>query len=205
MRKVEEHANWHMKARLLKYNEDIDSFAHRTTWWAKSLRRLSTIWLISFLAVALYDQTVGRLERKFHALFTPYEVIEMEGNCLLNTGINEIWDLVTGVVSGAEHIFDNTAAKIGVGDSTDEEDATETGLQAPTNKCHKAMEGGYPTSLTQKATFKASFGSGDANYAWNEWVVQHTNDAGVALNRKVESLGTKSTGTWTLEVDITLS
>ena len=26
----------------------------------------------------------------------PYEVIEREGNCLLNTGINEIWELICG-------------------------------------------------------------------------------------------------------------
>ena len=198
--------NWHMKARLLKYHEDIDSFAHRTTWWAKSLRRLSTIWLISFLAVALYDQTVGRLERKFHALFTPYEVIEMEGNCLLNTGIDKIWDLVTGVVSGADHIYDgptgNDKAQIGVGDSATAAQATDTDLIGTAT--YKTMETGYPTSENQKATFKSSFGSGDANYAWNEWVVKQVT-SGDCLNRKVESLGTKSTGTWTLEVDITLS
>ncbi|MBA7700446.1 hypothetical protein ES703_109160 [subsurface metagenome] len=175
MVQAKEHATWNCKARLLKYKEDITPFAKD-----------------------------GR-EAEFHKLFKPFEVIEMEGNCLLNTGINEMWDLITGVVSGAEHIFDITSAKIGVGDSADEEDATESGLQAATNKCHKGMESGYPTSLTQKATFKASFGSADANYAWNEWVVQHTGDAGIALNRKVEPLGTKSTGTWTLEVDITLS
>ena len=193
-----------MKARLLKYHEDIDSFAHRQTRWAKCLRFLTTICLISILASFLYDQTVGRMERKFHALFKPYEVIEMEHNCLLNSGIDKIWDLVTGVVSGAGHIYDNAAAQIGVGDSTDAEDPTETDLQAATNKTYKAMEGGYPTSTTQKATFKSSFGTGDANYAWEEWVVKQATSA-VCLNRKVESLGTKSTGTWTLEVDITLS
>lgn len=142
----------------------------------------------------------------FLANTKPYEVIEMEGNCLLNTGINELWDIVTGVVSGVDHIFTVSAAyvTIGVGDSTDEEDATETDLQAATNKTYKGMETGYPTSLTQKVTFKSSFGSGDANYAWQEWVVKHATSA-ICLNRKVESLGTKSTGTWTLEVDITLS
>jgi len=140
----------------------------------------------------------------FLANTKPYEVIEGEHNCLLNTGIDKIWDLVTGVVSGTDHIYDNAKAQIGVGDSTDAEDPTETDLQAPTNKCYKAMEGGYPTSTTQKVTFKSSFGSSDANYAWQEWVVKQVTSA-VCLNRKVESLGTKSTGTWTLEVDITLS
>ena len=66
------------------------------------------------------------------------------------------------------------------------------------------METGYPTSTTQKATFKSSFGSDDANYAWEEWVVKQATST-ICLNRKVESLGVKTTGTWTLEISITLS
>lgn len=143
-------------------------------------------------------------EDEFHRLFTPYEVKEGEENCLLNSGIDEIWDLVTGAVSGANHIFDNAAAKIGVGDSNTAANATQTDLQAATNKTYKGMESGYPTSTSQKVTFKASFGSTEANYAWEEWVVKHSTSA-ICLNRKVESLGTKSTGTWTLEVEISLS
>lgn len=143
-------------------------------------------------------------ETEFHELFTPYEVIEGEGNCLLNSGIDEIWDLVTGVSSGADHIFDNAHAQIGVGDSDTAADATQTDLQAASNKTYKGMESSYPTSTSQKATFKASFGDSEANYAWNEWVVKQSTSA-ICLNRKVENLGTKSSGTWTLEVDITLS
>jgi hypothetical protein len=66
------------------------------------------------------------------------------------------------------------------------------------------MESGYPTSTSQKATFKASFGDTEANYTWNEWVVKQ-GASGKCLNRKVDALGTKSSGTWTLEVSITLS
>jgi len=163
-------------------------------------------WLCQY-RLSKYHQDIesyrGR-EGKFHQLFKPYEVIEGEGNCLLNTGIDEMWDLITGAVSGADHIFDNAAAQIGVGDSSTAADATQTDLQAATNKTYKGMETGYPTSISQKATFKASFGSTDANYAWNEWVVKQST-SGKCLNRKVESLGTKSSGTWTLEVSITLS
>lgn len=143
-------------------------------------------------------------EPAFHDRFKPYEVIEGEGNCLLNTGIDEMWDLITGVVSGVDHIFDNTAAQIGVGDSTTAADASQTDLQAATNKTYKGMETGYPTSSSQKTTFKASFGASEANYVWNEWVVKQAT-SGKCLNRKVDSLGTKSSGTWTLEVSITLS
>ncbi len=160
-------------------------------------------WLCRF-RLSKYQEDIepyrGR-EDNFHRLFSPVEVIEGEGNCLLNSGIDEMWNLVTG--DSANH-FTNAAAQIGVGDSNTAATATQTDLQAATNKTYKGMESGYPTSTTQKATFKASFGSGDANYAWNEWVVKQSSSA-VCLNRKVESLGTKSGGTWTLEVNITLS
>jgi hypothetical protein len=140
-------------------------------------------------------------EEEFHRRYKPYEVREGEGNCLLNSGIDEMWDLVTG--AAANH-FDNTNAQVGVGDSTTAADPSQTDLQAATNKTYKGMESGYPTSTSQKATFKSSFGEDDANYAWNEWVIKQSASA-KCLNRKVESLGTKSGGTWTLEVYITLS
>ena len=143
-------------------------------------------------------------EDEFFRLFRPYEVIEGQGNCLLNTGIDEMWDLITGVVSGADHIYDNSHAQIGVGDSDTAADPAQTDLQAATNKTYKGMEPGYPTSTSQKVTFRSSFGSSEANYTWNEWVVKQ-NTSAICLNRKVDSLGTKTSGTWTLEVTVTLS
>lgn len=172
MVQTKEQANWHMHSRLEKREGDINAFKTPE-------ERLA-----------------------FLANTKPYEVIEQEGNCLLNTGIDEIWDLVTGVYNAtiANRCFDNTNAKIGVGDSTTTAAATQTDLQAATNKLYKAMESGFPTSTTQKSTFKSSFGSAEANWTWNEWVVKSTSatPTNICLNRKVESLGTKSTGTWTL-------
>jgi hypothetical protein len=140
-------------------------------------------------------------EDEFHRLFRPCEVQEGEGNCLLNTGIDEMWDLIAG--DSSNH-FNNAGAQIGVGDSSTAASPSQTDLQAASNKTYKAMESGYPTTSSQKVTFKSSFGDSDANYAWNEWVVKQAT-SGKCLNRKVESLGTKSGGTWTLEVSITLS
>ncbi|OGO23780.1 MAG: hypothetical protein A2144_08955 [Chloroflexi bacterium RBG_16_50_9] len=140
-------------------------------------------------------------ENEFHRLFRPYETREGEGNCLLNTGIDEMWDLIAG--DSANH-FNNASAQIGVGDSSTAASPSQTDLQAASNKTYKGMESGYPTSTTQKATFKSSFGASDANYVWNEWVVKQATSA-KCLNRKVDSMGTKSGGTWTLEVSITLS
>jgi beta-glucanase (GH16 family) len=160
-------------------------------------------WLCRY-RLSKYHEDIGAYrgrEAEFHERFQPYEVIEGEGNCLLNSGINEMWDLIVG--DSANH-FNNTNARIGVGDSSTAADPSQTDLQAATNKSYKGMESGYPTSTSQKATFKSSFGESDANYAWNEWVVKQATSA-KCLNRKVESLGTKSGGTWTLEVSITLS
>jgi hypothetical protein len=140
-------------------------------------------------------------EGDFHRLFKPYEVINGKGNLLLNSGIDEMWDLIVG--DSANH-YNNASAQIGVGDSTTAANATQTDLQSSTNKAYKGMDSGYPTSASQKATFKASFGDSEANFAWNEWVVKQATSA-KCLNRKVESLGTKASGTWTLEVTITLS
>jgi len=135
----------------------------------------------------------------------PYETIEGEDNCLLNSGIDKIWDLVSGVVSGTGHIYDNTKAQIGVGDSATAANATQTDLQAAVNKLYNGMEATFPTSTTQKITLKSSFGSAEANYVWNEWVVKQLTSL-VCLNRKVDTMGTKASGsTWTLEVTITLS
>ncbi len=166
-------------------------------------RHESARWLCRF-RLSKYQEDIepyrGR-EDEFHRLFSPHKVIEGKGNCLLNTGIDEMWDLIVG--DSANH-FNNASAQVGIGDSNTAASPSQTDLQAATNKTYKGMESGYPTSTSQKATFKASFGASDANYAWNEWVVKQSTSA-KCLNRKVESLGTKSGGTWTLEVNITLS
>jgi hypothetical protein len=154
--------------------------------------------------VSKYTEDIAAFKggpEKFGNAFQPYEVRRGQDNCLLNTGIDEIWDLVCG--DSANH-FNNAGAQIGVGDSTTTATAAQTDLQAASNKTYKAMDSGYPASTAQKITFKATFADGDANYAWNEWVVKQ-NTSGKCLNRKVDSLGTKTGGTWILQVEITLS
>jgi hypothetical protein len=154
--------------------------------------------------VSKYIEDIGQFREspeEFQRVFKPYEVRQGEGNCLLNSGIDEIWDLVCG--DSANH-FNNAGVQIGVGDSSTAATATQADLQAASNKTYKGMDTGYPTSSSQKATFKASFGTSDANYVWNEWVVKQST-SGKCLNRKVENLGTKSGGTWILQVDITLA
>jgi len=131
-------------------------------------------------------------------------VSHIEGNLLLNEGITALLNLLTGA---AETAFNNANTYIGVGDSNTAENATQTGLQAASNKLWKAMETSYPSITSQTVTFRSVYGSTDANWAWNEFTVTTSNDdSGDNLNRKVSAQGTKASGqTWTVDVAITFS
>ncbi len=111
------------------------------------------------------------------------------------------------LIGGSATPYSNANAYIGVGDSNTAENATQTGLQAATNKLWKAMEATYPTNASQKVTFRSVFGSAEANYAWNEFTVTNaSDDTGDNLNRKVSAQGTKTAGqTWTVDLEITFS
>lgn len=148
-----------------------------------------------------------------HLLEAPIEQI---GNLLMYGGASCLWQCLigngTGTAAQTLTFFNNGNAYIGVGDSSTAEAATQTDLQAATNKLRKAMDATYPlhtdatTSGAATITFRSTFGSSDANYAWAEWGVFNGSSGGRMLNRKVQSLGTKASGaTWVFTVTITLS
>ena len=132
------------------------------------------------------------------------EVKTVEGNVFLNEGITFIWQAVTGV-TGLTY-FDGSHAYIGVGDGTTPEDPTQTGLQG-TNKYYKLVDSGYPQVSGNIVKFRATFGPDEGNFSWREWSVANGNsDAAVNLNRKVQDLGTKASGTtWTIEVQLQIT
>lgn len=102
--------------------------------------------------------------------------------------------------------FNNANAYLGVGDSATAFAATQTDLQAATNKLRKAMEATYPTRAANVLTFRSLFGTGDANFAWQEWGVFNAASAGTMMSRKVESLGTKTSAqSWQLTTTITIA
>ena len=162
------------------------------------------------LAEVLKEAKVTWKIRRFeddaaYAANSPYSESEIDGNVMLNEGINEMWTL-TCSSSGTE--FDNSNAYLGVGDSNTAEDPSQTGLQAASNKLYVAMDGGYPTYGTaQKATWRSTFAGAQANFSWQEFTVANGgSDASVNLNRKVSDQGTKTAGqTWELTLEITLS
>ena len=135
---------------------------------------------------------------------SPYEVLEGDGNLLVNAGINRALDLLCGAGGTS---YANANAHIGVGDSSTAAAAGQTDLQAATNKLRKAMDGGFPTAAaSQSVSWKSTFGTSDANFAWNEWGVFNASSAGTMLNRKVVSLGTKTSAeSWALTVSVSLA
>lgn len=114
--------------------------------------------------------------------------------------------MIDGITGTAVTAFNNANSHIGVGDSSTAFAASQTDLQAATNKLRKAMDATYPTRATNVLTFRSTFGTSEANFAWNEWAVFNASSAGSMLSRKVESLGTKTnTQTWQFTVTLTVN
>jgi len=137
--------------------------------------------------------------------FELIQALGFRGNCLLNEGINALWTLAAGT---GETLFDNAHAYVGVGDDGTAAAATQTGLQAVTNKKYNPMDTSYPTyGSSQKVTHRATFGSADANFHWQEITVANGNsDAAKNLNRKVQDMGTKAAQTsWVATLENSLS
>ena len=134
----------------------------------------------------------------------PYEVCSDVQNIILDTGANEMLKLIGGV-SGAT-AFSAANAKIYVGSDSTAEAASQTGVIAVTNKAYAGMDSGYPSVSGRTIVFRASFDDATANFAWNEAAITNGSGAGaIAMNRKVSALGTKTTGTWTLQLTISLT
>lgn len=113
--------------------------------------------------------------------------------------------LVQAGIGASVTFFNNANSYIGVGDSTTAFAASQTDLVG-TNKTRKAMDATYPQGSANIITFRSTFATTDANYAWNEWGVFNAASGGTMLNRKVESLGTKTnTQTWQFTVTLTVT
>lgn len=126
------------------------------------------------------------------------------GNILLNEGITEILKIITA--QAGTTLYDNTNARLLVGNhgdnTTNDVAASNTALTGASITA-VAMDATFPSVSGQTATFKMT--TSGANHQWNEWSIDNGNSANKNLNKKIESLGTKTTGTWSLTATITLS
>jgi hypothetical protein len=150
------------------------------------------------------------------------EPIIIEGNSLMYGGSSALWEMLIGdgtaTAAQALTYFNNGNAAIGVGDSSTANTLSFTDLQGTTyttDKIRVAMDATYPlhtdstsVSTANTITFRATFSTAVANFAWQEWAIFNSATAatGRMLNRAVVSLGTKtSSATWQLTVTLTVS
>jgi len=179
MEKIEDKIGWKTEWIINKFKDPNDEIA-------KMLR----------LGAKIEDVT-----KQFPEAFIGKEVIE--DNVALNVGLQYLIDCICGI--GTTTKWDNTNARLGVGSDATAADATQTDLIDAT-PTWKAMDATYPQRATQVAEWRSTFGSAEANEAWNEFAVDNGATAHKLLNRKVESKGTKASGeTWTLSLKITFS
>lgn len=149
----------------------------------------------------------------------PDEVVPVNGNTALYTGLSLLWNLVSGLGDNNKYYFLNEQNTfIGVGNSSATANPDQSGLLG-TAKYYKEMDQttgvNYPIIEDNTITVRAKFGPNEANFAWNEWGVLNGNpnnpgnrdiETIVQMNRKVEAMGTKVTGsTWVLVADISIN
>lgn len=122
---------------------------------------------------------------------------------LVNAGRDYIITRITGTTGTA---FNNANTYLGVGNSaTNTSPLTYTDLQGG-SKTRKIMDASYPQVSTNTLTFRATFGTSEANHNWQEWGIFNAATGGVMLCRKVEPFGTKPNNeTWQLATSIVLT
>jgi hypothetical protein len=108
----------------------------------------------------------------------PHEIIKFN-NLSANAGLQLEADLLIGA---GGTVFSNANAHIGVGNGTTAVSAAHTDLQGA-SKTRKAMEATFPSRSGQTLTFRSVFGTGDANYAWEEMAVFNASSAATMLCR----------------------
>lgn len=141
-------------------------------------------------------------ERKAAGL-EPDEVVYAGQNIILDSGANEMLKLIAGTGGNA---FSAANTYICVGNNSTAENATQSGVIASSsNKAYAKLDPGYPQVSGRQVTYQASFGESSANFTWNELSIMNGNlSSSVAMNRKVQNLGTKTTGIWTIQAKVSL-
>jgi len=195
---VEDKLNWSTHWTLVKYDEDIDALVEDSMpFWAKGPMR----------NMPRAKARAAEIREQFQNELEPAEVIEWDGNMLVNCGINELLQLLIGAAAVA---YANATSSLGVGDSNAAAAAGQTDMQAALNKVYVASAAAYPTVAGQTVTFQSSFGAAVGTWAWEECgafnAAAPVPPGDIMLNRVVQSLGTKAAAaTWVLSLAITIS
>jgi hypothetical protein len=139
---------------------------------------------------------------------SPYDSCTIDGNILTVSGVQEMWRLITGIGGTT---FGSGNAKLYVGSGTTAASSSDTDLvagSASAGKTAVAQDTGFPTIAGNTVTYRSTFGSTSGNHDWQEVGVINgalpISSSVILLNRKLSSLGTKTTGSWQLSLSIQL-
>jgi len=171
------------------------------------VRGTSHIVVAKFKAdIALYRQALGPLrgEEAFYRTERPYDLIERLGNVWTRGGIEEFFKLATGAAATA---YSNANARIGVGSGTTPATDQDTALEGPST-FFMAMNTGYPlvgSGADKKTTWQGTAASGEAQFHWQEIVIDNGAVAAIILNHAIEDLGTKGAETWLVTIETPLA
>jgi len=201
--RVRDGARWTVHAHVDKWSDD------------------ATEWVAKRSGLLIPGQRVARrgpqapTARHFEALrVRPDEVVDRPGNLLVTAGLTRLMSLLNGAGGQAAT---NTATRLGTGNGAGTAAAGDTDLSAAAgsaNRWFQIMDATFPSVAANVLTAKATFATGDGNYAWNEWgldigtptVSSSAVAAATLLNHKTSAaLGTKTSGSWALTVTITIT
>lgn len=133
---------------------------------------------------------------------------ELEAGDIIRLDADDLFVEVASVESAtALTLVSNYPSTGGAGAASkvDKGAATDTGLIG-SSKEFQPMEATYPQRSGQTVTWRSVFTSTEALFRWLEvTVVNASSDTGTNLNRKAVDLGQHSTGTWTLDLQVTIS
>lgn len=128
----------------------------------------------------------------------PHEILQFS-NLSANAGLQLEADLLIGA---GGTVFSNANAHIGIGNGTTAVSAAHTDLQGA-SKTRKAMEASYPSRASQTVSWRSVFGTGDANYAWEEIGLFNASTAGTMLCRALISAPFTKTSALSMTVTYT--
>lgn len=190
---------WDMQAQVIKYHPET----------------------VQRLTAQMGHEPTGYHLRHLEALgqLAPDEVTDVAGNILVTTGLGRVTNLIIG---GGGTPLAHADTIVGVGTSTTTAVVGDTALGGDgsgTTAYYQQADSSYPTQAAGVLTCQCTYGTGVANFAWQEWcwaIASGTLTAGstlasvgttpIMLNHKVQSLGTKASGSiWTLAATLTLA
>lgn len=188
--------SWHAHALVQKYSDDQVEWTRRASGVTEPLG-------------ALLQRHCGEPEDGY---------AEADGNLLVTAGLDAITKLL--IASGSPQAFSGpTRAIVGVGATSTAAAITDTALGADGGSAYyQGCDSANPTQANGVITTVATFTTGNANFAWAEWcwatctgsITPGATLASAATgtklwNHKIQSLGTKVSGSWVLTTTVTIS